>query len=285
MTASSALIDEQPPLRLAPACRSNRCGVPAALALLGLVTLAGSLRAQDDTARVVTGQNPTQVVSQLQPYVIAEQLSNDVEQYSIVPSGTLALARRLQVQATVPYVFRTAGDSGIEATNGFGDPQWEVIFAQPIPGSKRVRMELALGGYLKVAPPDRGNGAWVMQPTIGVSVDIMRHLQLISVVTYQFSFDEDPGVAPISSLLGQVFLLWQPIAHSYAILQLNPGVDLTGDEFVHNAQLQLGRFVNKAHTNGPWLQFAFNTGQKNSIYPYSVQVQAGWAWLFPKAGI
>lgn len=255
--------------------------VITSLALLARIPIA---LAQSDTTRVVTGQNPTQVVSQFQPYAQAEWLDDGVMGYSIVPSGTLALARRLQVQVQLPYVIRTAGDSGGSATNGFGDPQWELVFAQPIPGSKRVRMELALGGYIKVAPPDRGNGAWVMQPTLGLSIDITRHLQFISVATYQYSFDEDPGVVPISSLLGQVFVLWQPIVHSYVILQMNPGYDFIGDQLVHNVQLQFGRFINKAHTSGPWVQFAFNTGAKNTIYPYSTQIQGGWTWLFPKGG-
>ena len=187
------------------------------------------------------------------------------------------------MQAQLPYVFRTAGDAGGNSVSGFGDPQWELILAAPVRGSKVVRLELALGGFIKVAPPDRGNGAWIMQPTVGASFNMSRQVQLITVVTYQYSFGADSGVAPTSSLLGQVFALWQPISHSYIILQLNPGVDLIGDQFVHNAQLQFGRFLNKEHTIGPWVQFALNTGEKNTIYPYSFQFQAGLSWLFPEA--
>lgn len=252
------------------------------MSLAAMLAASRPLAAQTDSLRPVTGQNPTQVVSQFQPYVIIQSLSNGVTGYSIVPAGTLALAPRLQVQAQLPYVFRTAGDAGGSAVSGFGDPQWEVILAAPVRGSKVVRLELAMGGFIKVAPPDRGNGAWIMQPTIGASFNLSRRLQLVTVATYQYSFDEDPGVAPTSSLLGQVFALWQPISHSYLILQLNPGIDLINDQFVHNAQLQFGRFLNKEHTIGPWVQLALNTGPKNTIYPYSVQFQGGLSWLFPK---
>ena len=252
-------------------------------AMLALAGAPSSLLAQADTAaRPVTGQNPTQVVSQFQPYMIIQSLSNGVTGYSIVPAGTYALAPRLQVQGQIPYVIRTAGDAGGTSVSGFGDPQWELIFATPFRGSKVFRIELALGGFIKLAPADRGNGAWVMQPTIGGSINLNPRLQFITVATYQYSFDEDPGVAPISSLLGQVFVLWQPISHSYIILQVNPGVDFIGDQFVHNTQLQFGRFLNKEHTIGPWVQFALNTGEKNTIYPYSFQFQAGLSWLFPK---
>jgi len=250
--------------------------------LLAIAGGAGPLAAQADSIRPVTGQNPTQVVSQFQPYIIIESLSNGVTGYSVVPAGTLALAPRLQVQAQLPYVFRTAGDDGVTSVSGFGDPQWELILAAPVRGSKVVRLELALGGFIKVAPPDRGNGAWIMQPTVGASFNLSPRLQLITVATYQYSFGADSGVAPTSSLLGQIFALWQPISHSYIILQLNPGVDLIGDQFVHNTQLQLGRFLNKEHTIGPWVQFALNTGEKNTIYPYSFQFQAGLSWLFPQ---
>lgn len=254
------------------------------LTMLFLATGASatSLLAQADSLRPVTGQNPTQVVSQFQPYIIAQSLSDGVTGYSVVPAGTLALGKRLQVQAQLPYVYRSAGDAGGSSVSGFGDPQWEVILAAPVRGSKVVRLELALGGFIKVAPPDRGNGAWIMQPTVGASFNISRKVQLITVVTYQYSFGADSGVAPTSSLLGQVFALWQPISHSYIILQLNPGLDLIGDTFVHNAQLQFGRFLNREHTIGPWVQFALNTGEKNTIYPYSFQFQAGLSWLFPK---
>jgi hypothetical protein len=262
--------------------RTPRPHIPALVSVAAMLAVTTPLGAQTDSLRPVTGQNPTQVVSQFQPYITIEALSNGVTGYSVVPAGTLALAPRLQVQGQLPYVFRTAGDGGGNAVSGFGDPQWEVILAAPVRGSKVVRLELALGGFIKVAPPDRGNGAWIMQPTIGASFDMSRRVQLIAVMTYQYSFGADPGVAPTSSLLGQVFALWQPISHSYVILQLNPGVDLIGDQFVHNAQLQFGRFLNKEHTIGPWVQFALNTGEKNTIYPYSFQFQAGLSWLFPK---
>jgi hypothetical protein len=263
--------------------RRHTASLPSLAVLLALSTaMHSSLRAQADSLRPVTGQNPTQVVSQFQPYIIIQSLSDGVTGYSVVPAGTLALGPRLQVQVQLPYVFRTAGDAGGTAVSGFGDPQWEVILAAPVRGSKVVRLELALGGFIKVAPPDRGNGAWIMQPTVGASFNISKRVQLITVMTYQYSFGADSGVAPTSSLLGQVFALWQPISHTYIILQVNPGIDLIGDTFVHNTQLQFGRFLNKEHTIGPWVQFALNTGEKNTIYPYSFQFQAGLSWLFPK---
>jgi len=103
--------------------------------LLAIAGGAGPLAAQADSIRPVTGQNPTQVVSQFQPYIIIQSLSNGVTGYSVVPAGTLALAPRLQVQAQLPYVFRTAGDDGVTSVSGFGDPQWELILAAPVRGS------------------------------------------------------------------------------------------------------------------------------------------------------
>ena len=254
------------------------------LTMLFLATGASatSLLAQADSLRPVTGQNPTQVVSQFQPYIIAQSLSDGVTGYSVVPAGTLALGKRLQVQAQLPYVYRSAGDAGGSSISGFGDPQWEVVLR-----GARARVEggaarAGAGWVHQGGAADRGNGAWIMQPTVGASFNISRKVQLITVVTYQYSFGADSGVAPTSSLLGQVFALWQPISHSYIILQLNPGLDLIGNTFVHNAQLQFGRFLNREHTISPWVQFALNTGEKNTIYPYSFQFQAGFSWLFPK---
>lgn len=236
----------------------------------------------DSAHAFVSGQNPTQVMTQFQPFVVIEALPNGVTGFIIEPSFFLAVRSNISLNVQVPYVFRTAGDAGGEGESGFSDPQIEVVFATPLGKSNRLRFDVAWGIYPKIGPPSLGNGSWVTQPSLGLSWQVKKGIQVIGVMTYQHSFDEDPGVTPIQSLLAQLFAVVRLPHHSYFIGQANPGYDFAGDQFVNNIQLQVGTFTNKKHTFGPWMQLAFNTGAKTSIYPYSVQVELGLAWLFPK---
>ena len=127
-----------------------------------------------------------------------------------------------------------------------------------------------------------GTGAWVFLPQVGVSIPIGKRVNLITLVGYQMSAWEDPGVTVTQNVVTSEYFIFHLPRFWYSILQVNPVYIVPDAVWTNVVTLQAGKFFGTDHRFGPSLQVSFNGGEKTSVYPYSAQVQLAFNWLYPK---
>ena len=235
-------------------------------------------------ARFVTGQDPTVTISQFQPFLEWNSLPEGVERWAITPDGVYAINAHLQVQGQLPFVTQTAGTApGGTSESGMGDlylqPEYTFAFHK---GKSRIRGLVGAGISANTGQADLGDGAWVFSPQVGVSIPIGRRVTLVTVVGYQFSVAEDPGVGSTNNVLTSEFFIFHLPDYWYSILQINPVYIGADSRWTNVLTLQGGKFFGARHRLGPSLQLSLNNGTKTSVYPYSAQVQVAMNWLYPK---
>ncbi len=123
---------------------------------------------------------------------------------------------------------------------------------------------------------------WVLSPQVGVSIPMGKRVTLVTVVGYQFSFAEDPGVEPTDNVMTSEFFIFHLPDYWYSILQVNPVYIGADSRWTNVVTLQAGKFVGARHRVGPSVQVSMNSGTQMSVYPYSAQVQVAMNWLCPK---
>lgn len=265
---------------------------PSRLALLlwvgGAAALPGAAlpaQAPDSASlRFETGQNPTVALSQFQPFVEWNALSEGVERWTLTPDGVYAINDHLQVLGQLPFVTQTAGTApGASAATGLGDlylqPTYTFAFLR---GRSPVRGLVGAGISANTGQESLGDGAWVFSPQIGVSVPIGKRVTLVTVIGYQFSAWEDPGVGRTSNLITSEYFIFHLPDYWYSILQVNPVYIGSDSHWTNVVTLQAGKFFGEHHRVGPSVQVSLNNGDKTSVYPYSTQVQVALNWLYPK---
>jgi len=268
----------------------TRAGTLGCILVVGLVAWGAPVEAQGgaDTARhelrFQTGQDPTQVLSQFQPYLEWNALPHGVSRWVLAPDGVIAFNSHLQVLGQLPFIAQTAGDApGGTSTTGAGD-----LYVQPtytfafLRGKSRVRGLMAVGVTANTGKEVLGTGAWVFLPEVGVSIPIGRRVSLITVAGYQFSSWEDAGVPLTQNIVTSEYFIVHLPRFWYTILQVNPVYIVPDAVWTNVVTLQAGKFLGAQHRFGPSLQVSFNSGQKTSVYPYSSQVQLALNWLYPK---
>ncbi len=271
--------------------RARRLGGAVVVAAVALCAAAGPARAQGtpgDTLarsrRFNTGQDPTKALSQFQPFLEWNGLPGGVQRWEIAPDGVYAFNAHLQVLGQLPYIVQTAGDApGATSSSGLGDlylqPSYTFAFHQ---GKSRVRGLVGVGITANTGEEALGTGSWVFLPQVGVSIPIGKRVNLITVVGYQVSAWEDPGVAITQNVVTSEYFIFHLPKYWYSILQVNPVYIVPGAVWTNVVTLQAGKFLGNDHRFGPSLQVSFNGGQKTSVYPYSTQVQLAANWLYPK---
>ena len=111
-----------------------------------------------------------------------------------------------------------------------------------------------------------------------------KRVTLVTVVGYQFSFAEDPGVTPSENVITSEFFIFHLPDYWYSILQVNPVYIGADSRWTNVVTLQAGKFFGERHRIGPSVLVSLNSGTKTSVYPYSAQVQVAMNWLYPKGG-
>jgi len=235
-------------------------------------------------ARFVTGQDPTIPISQFQPFLEWNSLPQGVERWAITPNGVYAVNSHLQVLGQLPFVAQSAGTApGGTSESGVGD-----LYLQPtytfafLKGKSPIRGLIGVGISANTGQADLGDGAWVFSPQMGVSIPIGKRVTLVTVVGYQFSADEDPGVAQTNNVITSEFFIFHLPDYWYSILQVNPVYIGADSRWTNVLTLQAGKFFGARHRVGPSVQLSLNSGTKTSVYPYSAQVQVAMNWLYPK---
>lgn len=254
--------------------------------------MSGSAAAQQpsDSAhpslRFNTGQNPTVALSQFQPFLEWNALPDGVERWEATLDGVYAFSRHLQVIGELPFVTQSAGTApGASSATGLGD-----LYVQPtytfafLGGHSAVRGLLAVGVTANTGNEEVGDGAWVFAPQLGVSIPIGKRLNLITVVGYQMSAWEDPGVSVTQNVITSEYFIVHLPDFWYSILQVNPVYIVPDAVWTNVLTLQAGKFFGAHRHFGPSVQFSLNSGEKTSVYPYSSQVQLALNWLYPKGG-
>ncbi len=261
--------------------------------LLGLMTSAGYAQSRDSSSaqdsaksqlRFVTGQDPTMALSQFQPYVEWNSLPQGVERWTLTPNGVYAFNAHFQVLGQLPFVTQTAGSvAGSQAESGIGDlyfqPTYSFAFHQ---GTSRIRGLVGAGISANTGNAELGDGAWVFSPQLGVSIPMGKRVTLVTVIGYQFSVAEDPGVEETNNVITSEFFIFHLPDHWYSILQVNPVFIGADSRWTNVVTLQAGKFFGTRHRVGPSVQLSMNSGTKTSVYPYSAQVQVAMNWLYPK---
>jgi len=234
--------------------------------------------------RFQTGQDPTQALSQFQPFLEWNGLPGEVDRWVVAPDGVYAFNSHLQVLGQLPFITQTAGDApGGTSITGAGD-----LYVQPtytfafLKGKSRIRGLVGVGITANTGKESLGTGAWVFLPQVGVSIPIGRRVSLITVGGYQFSSWEDAGVAMTQNIVTSEYFIFHLPQFWYTILQVNPVYIVPDAVWTNVVTLQAGKFFGARHRFGPSLQVSFNSGQKTSVYPYSSQVQLAFNWLYPK---
>lgn len=269
-----------------------RPGFSIALAAALLAAAAPGLRAQAPTGpdsavtsqRFQTGQDPTQALSQFQPFVEWNSLPEGVQRWEIAPNGVYAFNNHLQVLGQLPYIVQTAGNvPGAGTTSGLGDfylqPTYTFAFHR---GTSRVRGLVGVGITANTGDETLGTGSWVFLPQLGVSIPLGKRVNLITVAGYQVSAWEDEGVAITQNIVTSEYFIVHLPDFWYTILQVNPVYIVPDAGWTNVVTLQAGKFFGAHHRFGPSLQVSFNSGEKTSVYPYGTQVQLALNWLYPK---
>ena len=235
-------------------------------------------------ARFVTGQDPTVPISQLQPFVEWNSLPEGVERWAVTPNGVYAVNSHLQILGQLPFVTQTAGTApGGTSASGMGDLYLQPTYTFAFLGGKSpIRGLVGVGISANTGQEALGDGAWVYSPQFGVSVPIGKRVTLVTVVGYQFSSGEDPGVAQTNNVITSEFFIFHLPEYWYSILQVNPVYIGADSRWTNVVTLQAGKFFGARHRVGPSVQLSLNSGTKTSVYPYSAQVQVAMNWLYPK---
>lgn len=259
--------------------------VPVAGWLGVLLPAALAAQAPDSASlRFETGQNPTVTLSQFQPYLEWNSLPDGVDRWALTPNGVYAVTAHLQVLGQLPVVTQSAGTApGAESVTGLGDlylqPTYTFAFLR---GRSPVRGLVGAGISANTGQEALGDGAWVFSPQLGVSVPIGKRVTLVTVVGYQFSAWEDPGVGRTSNVITSEYFIFHLPDFWYSILQVNPVYIGAASRWTNVLTLQAGKFFGARHRVGPSVQLSMNSGDKTSVYPYSAQVQVAFNWLYPK---